>query len=51
MATIQEKMMGAVKEVGEAEGFAYVLDAASIPFIGATATDVTDKVKAKLGVK
>ena len=51
MATIQEKMMGAVKEVGEAEGFSYVLDAASIPFIGATATDITDKVKAKLGVK
>ena len=51
MATIQEKMMGAVKEVGDAEGFSYVLDAASIPYIGATATDITDKVKAKLGVK
>ena len=44
-------MMGAVNEVGEAEAYANVIDAASIPIIGATATDVTDKVKAKLGVK
>ena len=51
MAGIQEKVMNAVKEVGQAEGFAYVLYAASIPFIGTTATDITDKVKAKLGVK
>lgn len=51
MTAIQEKVMNAVKEVGQAEGFAYVLDAASIPFIGTTAVDITDKVKAKLGVK
>lgn len=51
MNDIQEKVMKAVQEVGAAGGFAYVLDAASIPFIGTTATDVTDQVKAKLGVK
>lgn len=51
MTEIQEKVMKAVQEVGAAEGFTYVLDAASIPYIGATATDITDKVKAKLGVQ
>lgn len=51
LGEIQEKVMKAVQEVGTAEGFAYILDAASLPFIGTTATDVTDKVKAKLGIK
>lgn len=51
MGEIQEKVMKAVQEVGTAGGFAYVLDAASIPFIGTSATDVTDQVKTKLGVK
>lgn len=51
MGAIQEKVMKAVQEVGTAGGFAYVLDAASVPFIGASATDITDQVKAKLGVK
>lgn len=50
-AEIQEKVLKAVQEVGTAEGYAYVLDAATIPFIGTTANDVTDKVKAKLGIK
>ena len=43
--------MTAVQEIGTAEGFTYILDAASAPFIGATATDITDKVVAKLGAK
>ena len=47
----QEKVMTAVQEIGTAEGFTYILDAASVPFIGATATDITDKVVAKLGAK
>lgn len=51
MSGIQEKVMNAVSEVGAANGFAYVLDAASIPYIGTSATDITDQVKAKLGVK
>lgn len=51
MSAIQEKVMKAVQEVGAAGGFAYVLDAGSVPYIGATATDITDQVKAKLGVK
>jgi outer membrane protein len=51
MTEIQEKVMTAVQEIGTAEGFTYILDAASVPFIGATATDITDKVVAKLGAK
>lgn len=51
MTEIQEKVMKAVQEVGTAGGFAYILDAQSLPFVGTTGTDVTDQVKAKLGVK
>lgn len=51
LGEIQEKVLKAVKEVGEAGGYAYVFDAASVPFIGNTANDITDQVKAKLGVK
>ncbi|MCQ2259049.1 MAG: OmpH family outer membrane protein [Bacteroidaceae bacterium] len=51
MGEIQDKVMKAVQEVGAAGGFAYILDAQSLPFVGTTGTDVTDQVKAKLGVK
>lgn len=51
LGEIQEKVLKAVKEVGEAGGYAYVFDAASVPFIGTSANDITDQVKAKLGVK
>lgn len=51
ISELQEKVLKAVKEVGEAAGYAYVFDAASIPFIGTTANDLTDQVKAKLGIK
>ena len=36
MATIQEKVMNAVKEVGAAGGYAYILDEASLPYVGTT---------------
>lgn len=48
MATIQEKVMNAVKEVGAAGGYAYILDEASLPYVGTTGNDVTEQVKAKL---
>ncbi len=51
LSEIQEKVMKAVQEVGNAGGYAYILDAASIPYIGTSASDITDQVKAKLGVK
>ena len=50
---ISEKVGNAIKEVGTAGGYIYVMDVTSgIPFINETlSTDVTDQVKAKLGIK
>jgi outer membrane protein len=43
----------AIKEIGAAGQYIYVMDTSSgIPFINETlSTDVTDQVKAKLGIK
>ena len=53
MATITEKIMKAIKEVGVAGGYLYIFDVASgIPYISETlSTDVTGAVKAKLGIQ
>ena len=53
MAAISEKVSKAIKEVGEAGGYVYVMDTTSgIPYISTTlSTDVTAQVKAKLGLK
>ena len=53
MAALTEKITKAIKEVGVAGGFLYILDTASgIPYISETlSTDVTAQVKAKLGIK
>lgn len=53
LAEISEKVTKAVKEVGTAGGYVYIMDVAGdIPFINeALSTDVTDQVKAKLGIK
>ena len=50
---ISEKVGNAIKEVGTAGGYIYVMDVTSgIHFINETlSTDVTDQVKAKLGIK
>ena len=50
---ISEKVGNAIKEVGTAGGYIYVMDVTSgITFINETlSTDVTDQVKAKLGIK
>jgi len=51
MGPIQEKVLKAVQEIAEADGYAYVFDAAGIVSVGATSIDITDKVKAKVGIK
>lgn len=53
LAAITEKVAKAINEVGSAGGYVYVMDlTAGIPFINETlSTDVTDQVKAKLGIK
>ena len=53
LAEISEKVGKAIKEIGSAGGYVYIMDVTSgIPFINETlSTDVTDQVKAKLGIK
>ena len=53
MNPIIEKVQKAVEEIGQTDGYIYIFDlsSTSIPFVGAQSVDVTDKVKAKVGVK
>ena len=52
MQAIQTKAFDAVKSIGESEGFVYIMQTNSLPYISTTlSTDVTAKVKAKLGLK
>ena len=53
MQAITAKVLAAIKEVGQAGGFVYIMDlTGGIPYISTTlSTDVTAQVKAKLGLK
>lgn len=52
LTPIQNKVMDAIKAVGTAGGYVYIMETNSIPFINTTlSTDVTAQVKAKLGLK
>ena len=53
MQAITAKVLEAIKSVGEAGGFVYIMDLTSgVPYISTTlSTDVTAQVKAKLGIK
>ena len=53
MQVITTKVIDAIKAVGQAGGYVYIMDNASgIPYISPTlSTDVTAQVKAKLGIK
>jgi outer membrane protein len=53
MQAIQAKIVAAIKEIGVAGGYVYVMDTTSgIPFISETlSTDVTNQVMTKLGIK
>lgn len=53
MQAIQTKVLDAIKQVGQAGGFVYIMDnAGGIPYISSTlSTDVTSQVKTKLGLK
>ncbi|MBO7466481.1 MAG: OmpH family outer membrane protein [Bacteroidaceae bacterium] len=52
-AAINEKVTAAIKAIGSEGNFVYIFDLSSgIPFINETISiDVTDQVKAKLGIK
>ena len=53
MQAITTKVVDAIKEVGQAGGYVYIMEmGAGIPYISTTlSTDVTAQVKAKLGLK
>ncbi len=53
MGPIMQKVNTAVEAVGKAEGVVYIFDIAQLPiaYIGAQSTDLTDKIKAQLGIK
>lgn len=50
IAPIQEKLMKAIQQVGDENGYAYILDRAAMLYVNPSATDVSAKVKAKLGM-
>ena len=52
MQAIQTKIMDAIKSVGTAGGYTYIMEMGSLPYISTTlSTDVTAQVKTKLGLK
>lgn len=53
MQAISEKMMSAIKEIGQAGNYVYIMDiTAGIPYVSTTlSTDVTAEIKNKLGLK
>lgn len=51
LAPIESKIQKAIKEVGEENGYTYILNPAACLYTGNAAIDATEKVKAKLGLK
>ena len=52
MQAIQTKILDAIKAVGQAGQYVYIMENNSLPYISTTlSTDVTAQVKAKLGLK
>lgn len=53
MQAISEKMLAAIKTVGDEGGYVYIMDvSAGVPYISTTlSTDVTTQIKAKLGLQ
>ena len=47
---VQNKVLGAIKEVAKAESYTYIFDVSTIAYSWES-TDLTEKVKAKLGIK
>lgn len=54
MNEIREKVMAAIKKIGEDGGYVYIVDTSSgvIPFVSTTlSTDITEQVKKELGIQ
>ena len=50
-APVHERMVKAIKAVGDREGYTYIFDSSVMAHIGADAKDVTPAVKKELGIK
>lgn len=50
LTPVQQKMRQAIKDVGDDNNYAYILDAASLLHVGSNAIDATKAVKTKLGI-
>ena len=48
---IYEKIQNAINSVGEENGYTYIVNPQAFHYIGSNAVDVTNLVKAKLGIK
>jgi len=52
LAPVQERMLAAIKKVGEAQGFTYVFNSATaMVYVSPDAIDITADVKKELGIK
>ncbi len=50
MTPIQQKLVEAIKKVGDAGGYTYVMETSMILYAGASAIDITAEVKKQLGL-
>lgn len=48
---IQQKLQKAIKDVGDEQGYTYIIEAGTLPYISTSAVDAAPLVKAKLGIK
>jgi outer membrane protein len=48
---VQNKLLEAINKVAAAQTCTYVVDRASVLYVGADATDLTPAVRAELGIK
>ncbi|NDW19851.1 OmpH family outer membrane protein [Dysgonomonas sp. 216] len=51
LTPLQQKFQKALKEVGDEQGFTYIMEAGALPYVSTTAIDAAPFVKAKLGIK
>lgn len=51
LAPLQQKLMQAIKDVGDQNNYTYIFDRKTMHYVSPSAVDVSGQVKAKLGIK
>ena len=51
LTPVHEKMVKAIKAVGDREGYTYIFDTAAMQYVSESATDAMPSVKKELGIK